>query len=371
MFELFLTLSKVVTRDKRAKSSIVSMDSLEVMQWLLANSGPSIRFQVVVDLLQEQDVGRVSSLLADLLTSPLVGEWIGRLNPGFQMKQLHSSNPGAFENTMGKLGELGMRAGLQPFDGKTLPFRAWLTDTTEEDIEHPFHVFLRALVASFLSFTGYSSTESVHNVLAERLESTYSFAKNPDFAQVYVGKRGNDGLVNPILYPNQQFVLPWIHDLRGFSSSDHILSDPPLRQKAEAVVSMVLREEYQELQPGYGLMMYKDRGYKIGWSVHLPDFFSEPSDASMPSVLLILPIMAPFKTSRESDWFKQMIDRLETCITEYGTYQFPREWLPEKREGYWVNGAYMALEPRRKTTAIEAESTFRMFRIKHLMEKFP
>jgi hypothetical protein len=350
------------------------MVSSEAVQWLLANSGSVIRFQLVVDILQEQDVGRVGSVLAELLASPLVGEWIDRLVPGFQMKQLHSSNPSAFENTMGKLGELGMRAGLQPFDGKTLPFRAWLTDTADEedDSDSPFRIFLRTIIASFLSFTGYSDTDPVHNVLAERLDATHSFARNPDFTMVYIGKRGSDSLVNPRLYPDQKFVLPWIHDIRGFANSDQILSDHHLRQKAEAVVSMVLSSEYQELQPGYGLMKYKDRAYKSGWSVHLPGFFSEPPDASMSNVLLTLPMMASFKTARESDWFQRMIDRLETCSTEYGTYQFPRKWLPEKREGYWVNGTYMALEEdRRKASAFECESTFRMLRIKHLMQKFP
>ncbi|MFX1263149.1 MAG: hypothetical protein ACFFAZ_13760 [Promethearchaeota archaeon] len=348
------------------------MASSEAIQWLLANSGPSIRFQIVVDLLQDQDVGKVSSLLADLLSSPLINKWIGRLNSGFQIKQLHSSKPEAFENTMGRLGELGLRAGLQPFDSKTLPFRAWLTDTAEEEIDHPFQVFLRTIVASFLSFTGYSSTEPVHKMLTERLEAIHSFARSPDFASVYEGKRGKDGLVDAMLYPNQQFVLPWIHDIRGFTSSDLILSDTDLRQKAETVVSMVLRPEYQELQPGYGLMKYKDRRYKIGWSVHLPGFISEPSDASMSNVLLILPIMAPFKTARRSEWFRRIMKKLEAYATEYGTYQFPREWLPERQGGYWVNGAYMALEEnRRKSSAIESESTFRMLKIKHLMEKFP
>jgi hypothetical protein len=348
------------------------MLSSEAMEWLFVNSGPVIRFQLVVDVLQDQDVGKVSSVLGELLASPLVVDWIGRLIPGFQMKQLHSSKPVAFENTMGRLGELGMRAGLQPFDRKTLPFRAWLTDTAEEEIEYPFRVFLRTLVASFLSFTGYSGTDPVSHVLTERLETTYSFARNPDFTKVYVGKRGNDGLVNPLLYPDQQLALPWVHDIRGFASSDQILSDPSLRHKVETVVSMVLNPEYQELQPGYGLMKYKDRTYKIGWSMHLPGFFSEPSDASMSNVLLILPIMAPFKTGRESEWFKRMMGRLENCFTDYGTYQFPREWLPEKQEGYWVNGAYMALEEnRRRASAIECESTFRMLRIKHLVEKFP
>jgi hypothetical protein len=372
MLEQFLTLSKAVRRDKRAESSALDMVSSEAIQWLLANSGPSIRFQIIVDLFQDQDVGRVSSALADLLTSPIVSDWMNRLTPGFQMKHLHSSEPEAFENTMGKLGELGLRAGLQPFDSKTLPFRAWLTDTAEEEIENPFHVFLRTIVASFLSFTGYSSTEPVYSMLTERLEAIYSFARSPDFAGVYVGKRRNDSLVNPRLYLDQRFVLPWIHDLRGFASSDQILSDHDLRQKVETVVSMVLKPEYQELQPGYGFMKYKDRGYKIGWSAHLPGFTSEPSDASMSNVLLVLPIMAPFKTARRSEWFRRMMEKLEACATEYDTYQFPREWLPEKQEGYWVNGAYMALEEnRRESSAIESESTFRMFRIKHLMERLP
>jgi hypothetical protein len=345
------------------------MVSSEVVQWLLDNSGPSIRFQLVVDML---DVGKVSSVLADLLASPLVGVWIERLNPGFQMKQLHSSNPGAFENTMGKLGELGMRAGLQPFDSKTLPFRAWLTDTVEEESEHPFRAFLRAIVASFLSFTGYSDTEPVYNVLAERLEATYSFARNPDFAEMYVGKKGNDGLVNPRLYPDQQFILPWIHDVRGFAGSDQILTDADLRNKVEAVVSMILSPEYQELPPDYGLMKYKDRVYKIGWGVHLPGFFSEPSESSMAKLLLTLTMMAPFETARNHKWFRRMIELLETYSTEHGTYLFPKTWLPEKRRGYWVNGAYMALEHnRRKSSVIECESTFRMLRIMYLMKKFP
>ncbi|MHA2021134.1 MAG: hypothetical protein ACW96N_05425 [Candidatus Thorarchaeota archaeon] len=359
-------------RDKRVSAIPVDMVSSEALDWLLANSGPVMRFQIVVDLLQEQDVGRVSSMLADLLASPLVAEWLDRLTPGFQMKQLHSSKPVAFENTMGKLGELGMRAGLQPFDSKTLPFRAWLTDTEEGEIEHPFHVFLRTIVASFLSFTGYSGTEPVHNVLTERLEATYSFAKNPDFTQVFVGQRGNDGLVNPILYPDQQLVFPWIHDIRGFASSDQILTDPHLREKVETVVSMVLSPDYQELPPDYGLMKYRDRGYKIGWSVHLPGFSSEPSESSMSKLLLTLSMMAPFKTARNHEWFKRMMDILEIYSTEHGTYLFPRTWLPEKREGYWVNGAYLALEEnRRKSSTIECESTFRMIRIKHLMEKYP
>lgn len=354
------------------------MTSLDVVEWLMSSADAPIRFQVIVDLLQDQDVSRVSEVLDDLHKSALVAECLKKLEPGFQTKQLHSSEPAAFENVMGRLGDLGMRAGLQPFDSKTLPFRAWLTDTEEDKTGGFFRVFLRTIVASFLSYTGYSETDPVHNVLKERLRWTHSFACDPDFTQVYVDKTGNsipldeseeNSIVNPLLYRNQKLVLPLVHDIRAFAFSVQIHQEPDLIQQAEEVVAMVLSPDYQSLQPNYGRMRIGDRFYKIGWSVHLPGFFSEPSETEMSKLLLTMQMMAPFKSTRESDWFKRMMVLLERYKTDDGTYIFPKTWLPERRSGYWVNGAYMALEDnRKKSIAIECESTFRMLKIRHLME---
>ncbi|MFW9846252.1 MAG: hypothetical protein ACFFD6_05870 [Candidatus Thorarchaeota archaeon] len=353
------------------------MVSSDVVQWLLNSADAPIRFQVIVDLLQEHDVGKVSEVLDDLHNCSLVAEWLNRLEPGFGMKQLHSSEPTSFENVMGRLGDLGMRAGLQPFDSKTLPFRAWLTDTENDIMGGIFRVFLRTIVASFLSYTGYSETDPVHNVLKDRLKWTHSFASNPDFMQVYVDERGHsippdeseeDSIVNPELYRNQKLVLPWIHDIRAFAFSVQIHQEPELMQQAEEVVAMILTPDYQSLQPNYGRMRIGDRFYKIGWNIHLPGFFSEPSESEMSKLLLTMEMMAPFKSAQESDWFKQMMALLESYETDDGTYIFPRAWMPEDRSGYWVNGAYMALEDnRKKSVATECESTFRMLKIKHLM----
>lgn len=349
------------------------------MQWLLANSGPAIRFQMIVDMLQEQDVTRVSQALDDLHRSPIVSEWMARVGRGFEMKQLHSSNPLAFENVMGKLGDLGLRAGLQPFDTKTLPFRVWLSEGAKRADDSPFRVFLRTLVASFLSFVGYGDTEPVHEVLVRRLKSLYSFAVSPSFQDIYTEsyithdvkqEKRKHRFLNPDLYFGQQLVLPWVHDIRGLAHSRKILDDPDLRHKAETVVSMVFSPEYQDLPLGYGLIKHQERSYVIGWSVHLPGFESLPNDSSMPKILLLLQSFASFRTARESDWFLRMMEILEGCSTEYETYRFPKEWLPEKNAGYWVNGAYMALEDdRQKKSAIECESTFRMLKIKHLMTR--
>ncbi|NHJ12056.1 MAG: hypothetical protein EAX95_00160 [Candidatus Thorarchaeota archaeon] len=350
---------------------------MDPMEWLLANSGPAIRFQAVTDLLREQDIKAVSAALGELNRSSIVSRWMERLGRGVGMNQLHSSNPSAFENVVGKLVELGMRAGLQPFDNKTLPFRVWLSEGTKQSKYSPFKVFLRVLVASFLSFAGYSDTQPVHEVLAERLDSLYSFAANPNYQDIYEAVHDTEKkekrerkhrVVSPELCADQQFVLPSIHDIIGIAHSRTILHDPALRHKAEAVVSMIFSPEYQDLSIGYGTMKHQGRSYVIGWSVCLPGYNAQPSSSSMAKVLLYLQAFAQFKKAQESNWFAEMMKLLEACSTEFDTYRFPKEWLPEKKSGYWVNGAYMALEDdRRKASAIECESTFRMFKLKHLM----
>ena len=61
--------------------------------------------------------------------------------------------------------------------------------------------------------------------------------------------------------------------------------------------------------------------------------------------------------------------RLETFCTERGTYCFPPEYLSEKHSYYLYAGMHMGLgEVPRDSRALELESTFRMARIKKLIE---
>jgi hypothetical protein len=136
---------------------------------------------------------------------------------------------------------------------------------------------------------------------------------------------------------------------------------------------MVLSPEYQALDYGYGLILCQDKYYSMGWSVHLPDYTTgQRSDGqAVPgNILMFLELLAPFRSARESAWFKDRLARLEEYRTEIGTYCFPREWLPENQSGYWVSGAYMGMESeRRGRVALECESTFRVLWIRHLMDK--
>lgn len=354
------------------------MDDYDLAQWLLQHAGPCIRFRTLVDILQEQDVGVVSRALEEMLESPEIQEWVQRLTPQFDINSLHSGKENAFENIMGKLVQLGLRAGLQPFDNKTLPFRVWLSENVGEIPTAPHAIFLRTIVASFLAYAGYGTTSPVIAQMKQRLNTLYEFAKDPDFSVIFVDKSEFKGipktseshqLVNPILYPNQRFMLPWVHDIRGFANCIFVFENEALQSKLETVIEMILTPEYQNLPWSYGLAKYDTGYYVLGWAAHLPGYLSEPEEREFAELLLTLEFMVRIPAARKSTWFREMMQYIETFRTESGTYEFPRTWLPEKGDGYWVGGLRMAFDDRKgNPTAIECESTFRVLRIKQFMK---
>ncbi len=354
------------------------MNDYDLAQWLLQNAGPCIRFRTLVDILQEQDVGLVSNALNTMLKNTEVKEWIGRLTPVFDINSLHSGRENAFENVMGKLVQLGLRAGLQPFDNTTLPFRVWLTENVGQIPVAPHTIFLRTIVASFLAYAGYGTTSPVVAQMKQRLNTLYEFAKSPDFSTIFVDKAKFTGipkssdihdLVNPELYPHQKFRLPWVHDIRGLANADFVFENEVNQSKMDAIIEMILTPEYQSLPWSYGLAKYETGYYVLGWAVHLPGYSSRPEERSFAELLLTLDFMVRFPAARKSPWFKEMMEYVETFRTSSETYEFPKTWLPEKPEGYWVGGVRMAFDERKKNPkAIECESTFRMLRIKQFMK---
>jgi hypothetical protein len=285
------------------------MVSKDLAQWLLHNAGPSIRFRTLVEIIQEQDVGLVSTALKDVLESVDVIDWLSRLVPRFDINSIHSGNPDAFENVIGKLSQLGLKAGLQPFDNKTLPFRVWLSENVETYPEKPHAVFIRTIIASFLALVGYDSTSPVKTQMIKRLETLYKFAKQPDFSNVFIDKSGfkglpkgseNNKLVNPDLYEDQQFMLPWVHDIRGLTSCAEILSKESHRAKLNTIIKMILTPEYQKLPWSYGLAKYGERYYVLGWAAHLPRYFSKSEGRNFAELLLTLEFMGKTAIARKS-----------------------------------------------------------------------
>jgi hypothetical protein len=349
--------------------------SCESLNWLLENSGPPIRYRTSTELLGETNEKKTELLKEDLLSSNLVQLWLDNLCPDSSKNVLHSGKSGAFENTMGKLYEFGLRKDVTVFDKKTEPFRLWLAKQIRLPNDGYFPVFHRAMVAAFLSMTGYFHDDPVKTMILKRLETIFPFAKKGDLNSVYTSQDFSPGfpksfrnypLLNPDLYPDDEMKLPWIHDVNAFLHSPFLMGDTELRRKVETIIAFILSPEYQKLHPGYGVIRKgPGRYYVMGWSIHLPGYFKssvQPKDFG--HFLLLLNLMSRSRTAREHPWFKRSFSFLDSFKTENDLVMFPRGFLPEKGFGYWVMGERMGLEPNRRTQkAIKCESTFRYLEI--------
>jgi hypothetical protein len=171
--------------------------------------------------------------------------------------------------------------------------------------------------------------------------------------------------------------LPWIYDIVGFSAYLPERGNKADREKTNTIISYILNEHYQRLPEGYGILLAANRRYyAMGWSVSLPGFVNklseEVSTRHVPAWMLgafiqRLVVMGRFAVVRRHPWFINSLKHLEGFKTQAGTYLFPRSYLPEKANGYWITGARMGLESSRKTTlATELESTFWMAKLKTL-----
>ena len=291
-----------------------------VIDWLLRNSGPVVRFRTIVDLLQTQDVGLVATAIDSLHGATIVKIWLDRLKQQFDVNSVWSEEPTAFGNIIGKLVDLGLRAGLQPFDTLTLPARAWLTDTIEAS-ERPRLTETMLIVTCHLALAGYSDIQYVDKILKWRLNRLYQ-------------QHGEGGEWTE--RPNE---ISWF-DVIGFLHSKPIMQDSELRQKVEAIMRNVVDNQSR---------------------LRLP----EPE--VIPRTLALLGTVTRSQTIRESSWFKNLIDAIESFKTERGTYRFPEEAMPEKSSGTWLDGSYLAMDHGANPNALEAESTLRALMLKQVI----
>jgi hypothetical protein len=150
--------------------------------------------------------------------------------------------------------------------------------------------------------------------------------------------------------------------------------DEQTTARIDAIVDYVLDPRSQALHDGYGYAWIKERRtcYGWGWSPHLPGFDAGgflPGEGSLATLVQRLELMARFPRARRSAWLQGAVQHLEGFRTEQGTYRFPTDYLID-REGYYVSGFGMGLgEDRRKKTALEVESTFRMLKIRQMLNE--
>ena len=368
------------------------MNSTELINWLLENGGPIIRYKTVTELVIDRTNYNLEKLREDLLKSEIVQKWL-QLNPVSKLSGiyvLHHSKSSVYENLMNKLIQLGLNSTFKAYD-KLSQRSLEILSTLMKQHNVFFKQFLISLILSFLCRSGYENEELVRQALDHRFDALKDFTqlKNLDF---YMDPaefprlpaiRRHD-IVNPELYSDGKSRFPFIHDIWAFSG---ILKSKLYQDKTELIeniIKRILTKEYQNLKKGYGIVVASPtKAYGMGWSVHLP-FFQNPNqlDFSATSLKIIgkstpshflqrLYLMSHFPSARKNNWFIACVKRLESYKTEKGKYLLPKSCLTERPSGYWVTGAYMGLgENRRVKKWAELESTFWMMKIKRELGDF-
>jgi hypothetical protein len=356
-----------------SNSPEIDVNDNELIEWLLLNAGPSIRYRTAHELTGAKQ-SELKKLKDELLESRPVKKWLDNLIPG----TLHHSKNTAFENAMGKLVELGMHVGIPPFDKKIKPFREWLSQATDYQPD-VFSGFYKSLVTGALVRAGFTKDKKLRAFLHGRLASLYettgkkkfniylTTAEKKGFSRKYIDKP----MLRPELIADGEYRFPFIHDAYALANFPEDMIDATTRKKINSVVNYILDPEYQAFPNGYGYFRTEDNRYfAMGWDIALPGYNKQKSGKWYDGFLIQrLELMAHFPVARKHKWFKVSLNKLEGFRTDSGTYQFPRDYLRESEAGYYVCGAHMGIEEnRRASKAIEIESTFRMMKIRKLIK---
>ena len=295
--------------------------------------------------------------------------------------RVHGSKDACLENVLGKLGEFGLRAGLPELDESALPlmhiFRwkaNWKSDAT---YQNAWETLTKSVFAWGLLRLGYQPDDPMREYILAHLDICHKIARDQVY-DIYADEEELVGLPKawigkPIIKQEvmANYWLPYIHDLYVFAHLPQGFLDADELRKLYELVRYILDPRFQALREGYGYAWIKERRtcYGWGWSPHLPGFkgfdFTSPYQAA--GLVQRIELMTHFPAARVSTWFQNCLEYLESFRAKGGTYCFPASYLVE-REGYYVSGSHMGLgQSPRNQLAREIESTFRMLKIKHLI----
>lgn len=362
------------------------MNDTKTIEWLLENGGPIVRWRTANELCQAfgytQPPIELERLKQELLAQPLVQAWLKRLHlqelstplEGLDAdalwwlgRRVHGGKVECLENVLGKLAEFGLRAGMPGLDERALPlmrlFRwqgEWKRDVT---FQNAWETLVKSVFAWGLLRLGYAPDAAMQDFLLQHVQVCHKIAGDRVY-DIYADEAELAGLPKawtgkPIIKQEvmANYWLPYIHDLYVFAHLPADLHTAAIDQMINELLDYLLDPRFQALPDGYGYAWIKERRtcYGWGWSPHLKDDTTR---------LLRIQLLAHFPHARQSAWFQESLQFLESFRTSEGRYCFPIEYLHES-EGYYVTGAGMGLgESRRKSTWNEIESTFRMMNVK-------
>ncbi len=336
-----------------------------VLEWLLANGGPVIRFRTLTELHPDPPSHNTLELVAEILSSPKIVSWL-QLHPSTFPGSpfgIHGSKRVLYENYVPKMIQFGLNVSVDHIN----TYQSFFNSKIDLSIDWGVLNLLKSAYTSFSIQFGIKDDRNI-SFLVQRLEQIYGFVKRKSF-DIYddptkypsmpSSMRGRP-LLNPNLYLDNIIPVPTIYDVLAAKSlykTSYIKLD-----YIKAIIEYIFDPQFQSLHPGFGIYYNSKnkRFYAHGWKPHLENFSSETSSVRNKSLFLLqLWIFSHFPFIHSQKWFKRGLKVLESYKTDRGTIILPKGFLEEKHSGYWVNGAYMGLgESRKARIWQELESTF-------------
>jgi len=330
------------------------------VRWLLDNAAPVIRYRVLIELLNVKESELTQNTFSEILTLPQTQKRL-ILFKNLNYSKTHGSDMGYLENVLPMLNDFGLYYGMDIFNHKSQTIddvaKIVLAEEYDKLIAYPFLLRARFPIEGLLE----------HAI--KRINTIYDFTRHMDF-DIYDDIANYKGVPKsfqdrPIIKPDiasggGKIRLPLIYDIVMMAAIYNFVS-VETQVKIDNVVEYIMSPDYDVVKPMYGILYSKtQKYYAMGWDCKKP--FNHNQGYSYPNLHRLL-LYSNFPNIIKSAWFSNSIDYLTQYKTQNGTYDFPKEYLPESN-GNWVLGARMSLaENRRKKQWSEIESTFYMLKL--------
>lgn len=347
----------------------------KAIAYLLENAGPVIRYRILTELIDTPDLDANEEVRKEVLALDETKKRFDFLSSGAKLDDfygIHGATNEHMENALSRVLDFGITKGVHTFDTAMKPVIDRVRTVRVFKSDHVFYQFGDIIIVPFLYKAGYRE-DWIVNHMQKRVELLSSFAikkdynifdESKDYKGIPVAYR-NRKVISPELYAEGEFRIPLIYDLFGLAEM-MTECDVETKEKIESVITYIFDPRYNEFDKGYGILYNgKNHYYAMGWDARLPQ---DEEDTISSNTLQKLELMAHFKTTVNHEWFQRNMAKIEAYKTERETYLLPKEALKE-RIGCWVLGHHMSLgENRRKKIWRELESTFRVLKIRKIVQ---
>ena len=382
------------------------MINTETCEWLINNADVPIRYRTARELLKDEKIAK--KIEGNLLENPVVQLWLKNLKPESPPQKsgygemAHGHLDFCLNNALTQLVQLGLHGGI-PQVADSVQYHS--NSFIKNRIDNPSPIFRSThddidfvITPNMLCMAGIEN-DIITRFLLRSLDEMYAFARQKDYDIYYsLDDERRESISIPKMWEDHEDIIklgplndygscccyPLIYDVMGLHQL-YGIHGAETDEKINTVIEYISSDDFHNLMVGgYGILVLPSKVTKkrmfglLAWSPQYPGWFDvaeyirRSNDSSevnyshhggkcyVPKLLFFAEHISNYPAARKTKWFSDLLCCLENYKTKNGTYEFPKEWLPNK-QGFSVGGFHMSFgENRRKKNWLEIESTFFM-----------